>query len=206
MTSSTPHTTRWGILATGWISNKFALDLLVDPKTRDVSDVQHKIAAVGSRSKESAEKFVKNTWEEAGVTEGKEDVKLYASYEELVNDPVRLACSLSSSPSPLSLVLTLFYTSRTSTSSTLALLTLTTINTSTSLFPPASQFSARRRSLSTLRKLRYSSTLLARRTFSSWKPFVIPPLLVFETTLTDPVFHLRRCGLASSLTLTRYRI
>ncbi|GAA5824746.1 hypothetical protein JCM11251_005325 [Rhodosporidiobolus azoricus] len=80
-------TLRWGILATGWISNKFALDLLVDPKTRDVTDVKHKIVAVGSRSKESAAKFVERTWEEAGVTEGKEDVKMHASYEELVQDP-----------------------------------------------------------------------------------------------------------------------
>ncbi|GAA5853313.1 hypothetical protein JCM8547_000281 [Rhodosporidiobolus lusitaniae] len=84
---SSSSVTRWGILATGWISTKFSLDLLIDPATRDVSDVKHKIVAVGSRSKESAQKFVDKVWDEAGVKQGKEDVKLYASYEELVQDP-----------------------------------------------------------------------------------------------------------------------
>ncbi|GAA5968642.1 hypothetical protein JCM11641_007709 [Rhodosporidiobolus odoratus] len=81
-----PHTTRWGILATGWISTKFALDLLVDPSTREVSDVKHRIVAVGSRSKDSAAGFVDKVWQEAGRTEGKDQVSLYGSYEELVND------------------------------------------------------------------------------------------------------------------------
>ncbi|GAA5950231.1 hypothetical protein JCM21900_003517 [Sporobolomyces salmonicolor] len=80
------HVTRWGILATGWISTKFSLDLLVDPATRNVSDVQHQIVAVASRSKDSAAKFVDNVWEEAGVTEGKDQVKLYGSYGELFKD------------------------------------------------------------------------------------------------------------------------
>ncbi|GAA6030810.1 hypothetical protein JCM8097_008887 [Rhodosporidiobolus ruineniae] len=80
-------TCRWAILATGWISTKFALDLLVDPSTRYVKDVKHQIVAVGSRSKDSAAKFVERVWDEAGVNEGKEDVKTYGSYEELVNDP-----------------------------------------------------------------------------------------------------------------------
>ncbi|GAA5836721.1 hypothetical protein JCM9279_007636 [Rhodotorula babjevae] len=80
------HTCRWGILATGWISTKFVLDLLVDPTTRDVTDVKHQVVAVGSRSAESAAKFVDSVWNEAGVTEGKDEVKRYGSYEELFAD------------------------------------------------------------------------------------------------------------------------
>ncbi|BGP51127.1 hypothetical protein JCM10450v2_007056 [Rhodotorula kratochvilovae] len=80
-------TCRWGILATGWISTKFVLDLLVDPATRDVSDVKHEVVAIGSRSTESATKFVETVWKEAGVTEGKEKVKTYGSYGELYADP-----------------------------------------------------------------------------------------------------------------------
>ncbi|BGP19505.1 hypothetical protein JCM10213_006325 [Rhodosporidiobolus nylandii] len=85
--STSPSTCRWGILATGWISTKFALDLLVDPATRDVTDVKHEIVAVGSRSRDSAAKFVENVWGEAGVTEGKDKVELYGSYDELVKNP-----------------------------------------------------------------------------------------------------------------------
>ncbi|GAA5984692.1 hypothetical protein JCM10908_003462 [Rhodotorula pacifica] len=84
MTST--HTCRWGILSTGWIANKFALDLLVDPTAREVSDVKHEIVAVGSRSKDSAQRFVDRTWEEAGIKTGKDKVKLYASYGELYAD------------------------------------------------------------------------------------------------------------------------
>lgn len=67
----------------------FSHDLLVDPKTREVSDVKHKIVAVGSRSKESAEKFVEAVWKKAEITEGKEDVATHGSYEDLVADQVR---------------------------------------------------------------------------------------------------------------------
>ncbi|KWU44608.1 NAD(P)-binding protein [Rhodotorula sp. JG-1b] len=82
----TSHTCRWGILSTGWIANKFTLDLLVDPCTRQVSDVRHEVVAIGSRSKESAQRFLDATWKEAGVSTGKENVKLYASYGELFRD------------------------------------------------------------------------------------------------------------------------
>lgn len=84
-----PSTCRWGILATGWISNKFVLDLLVHPSTRDVSDVAHVVGAVASRSEESAASFIERTWKEAGVTEGKDVVKKYGSYQQLYDDPVR---------------------------------------------------------------------------------------------------------------------
>lgn len=72
-------TCRWGILATGGIASTFTKDLLIDPKTRDVSDVVHKVVAVGSSSSQSkSEEFIKST----GC-----DAKCYGSYAELVADP-----------------------------------------------------------------------------------------------------------------------
>ncbi|BGO94972.1 hypothetical protein NBRC10512_003872 [Rhodotorula toruloides] len=80
------YTLRWGILSTGRIATEFSLDLLIDPSTRQVCHVAHRIVAVGSRSKNSAQKFVDNVWSEAGVKEGKEQVTLYGSYDELLAD------------------------------------------------------------------------------------------------------------------------
>jgi predicted dehydrogenase len=77
------YTCNWGILACGGIATKFCKDLLLDPKARGVSDVQHKIIAVASSSsKAKAADFVKN------ITDGKGDasIKTYGSYEELVVD------------------------------------------------------------------------------------------------------------------------
>ncbi|KAI1431846.1 hypothetical protein GGR50DRAFT_697630 [Xylaria sp. CBS 124048] len=80
--ASSPYTVRWGILATGWIAQKFVEDLLRDPATRDVTDVAHKVVAVASsRSTDSATAFVEK------VKLAPEGVKLYGSYAELVNDP-----------------------------------------------------------------------------------------------------------------------
>lgn len=60
----------------------FVRDLLCNPATRDVSDVAHKVVAVASsRSKESAAGFLEK------VNLAPEGVKLYGSYDELVNDP-----------------------------------------------------------------------------------------------------------------------
>ncbi|KAI0343246.1 NAD-P-binding protein [Trametopsis cervina] len=73
------YTLRWGIIATGWISKTFVLDLLADPKERDVSDVAHEVAAVGSRTIESAQKFI-----DAHAL--KTNAKAYGSYEELYAD------------------------------------------------------------------------------------------------------------------------
>lgn len=95
----------------GWISEKFLLDLVVDPATRDVKDIQHEVYAVASRSKDKAGAFVQKYFKEAGV-EGadkvsllptciirpsllcgladrlspKLQVKLYGSYEDLFAD------------------------------------------------------------------------------------------------------------------------
>ncbi|KAI1188452.1 hypothetical protein F5B17DRAFT_439559 [Nemania serpens] len=80
--AQTPHTVRWGILATGFIAQMFVRDLLCNPATREVSDVAHKVVAVASsRSKESAAGFLEK------VNLAPEGVSLYGSYHELVNDP-----------------------------------------------------------------------------------------------------------------------
>jgi hypothetical protein len=54
MASEQPLTFRWGVIATGDIARKVITDFLVDPKTRNVHDVVHKIVAVGSRSVDKA--------------------------------------------------------------------------------------------------------------------------------------------------------
>ncbi|EIW65929.1 hypothetical protein TREMEDRAFT_35632 [Tremella mesenterica DSM 1558] len=84
---------RWGIISTGYISTSFAKDLLVDPATRNVHDVKHKITAVGSRSVEPADKFIEGLKNSEGVhswglTSGVLDgVRGYGTYEEVFNDP-----------------------------------------------------------------------------------------------------------------------
>lgn len=78
-------TCRWGILATGGIASKFAKDLLEDPKSRDVDDIEHKITAVASStSADKAEDFVHRI----GIKEQQtHDIKCYGTYEELAADP-----------------------------------------------------------------------------------------------------------------------
>lgn len=61
----------WGILATGWISNKFALDLLINPSTREAG-CPHRIVAVASRDPAKATQFIKSTWAEAAEARGVE--------------------------------------------------------------------------------------------------------------------------------------
>ncbi|KAI0424902.1 hypothetical protein F5Y09DRAFT_323079 [Xylaria sp. FL1042] len=80
--AQSPYTVRWGIMATGFIAQMFVRDLLCNPATRDVSDVAHKVVAVASsRSRDSAAGFLEK------VNLAPEGVKLYGSYDELVNDP-----------------------------------------------------------------------------------------------------------------------
>ncbi|KAL8702879.1 MAG: hypothetical protein Q9201_003942 [Fulgogasparrea decipioides] len=77
---SSPHTVRWGILATGLIADLFVKDLILDPSTRDVSDVKHEVKAVASSSSaDRARKFI----QDCKVPEG---AAAYGSYEELVKD------------------------------------------------------------------------------------------------------------------------
>ncbi|SOV04009.1 related to dimeric dihydrodiol dehydrogenase [Ustilago sp. UG-2017a] len=78
--STTPYELKWGILATGGIADKFARDLLIDPSTRDVSDVKHKVvAAASSTSAKRAADFISSI--------GAEGAQGYGSYQELVKDP-----------------------------------------------------------------------------------------------------------------------
>ncbi|CAN6634884.1 hypothetical protein TRVA0_015S00122 [Trichomonascus vanleenenianus] len=77
------HTTtvRWGILATGWIAEAFAKDILIDPTTRNVRDVNHEIVAVGSSNDvQKSRDFIKRV----GASES---TVAYGNYRELVNDP-----------------------------------------------------------------------------------------------------------------------
>lgn len=50
--------------------------------SRGVHDVTHKVTAVGSRSSESAQKFIKD------VAGGDESIKAYGSYKEVFADEV----------------------------------------------------------------------------------------------------------------------
>lgn len=86
-TSTKSTTCRWGIVGLGWISNKFVIDLLSPPETREVSDVQHVVHAVASRSADKGPVFLKAAYDEAGA-EGAEKVISYGSYDELFADPV----------------------------------------------------------------------------------------------------------------------
>ncbi|KAI4105128.1 MAG: hypothetical protein L6R37_002847 [Teloschistes peruensis] len=77
---SSPYTVRWGIIATGLIADLFVKDLILDPSTRDVSDVKHEVRAVASSSSvDRAKKFI----QDCKVPEG---CAAYGSYEELVKD------------------------------------------------------------------------------------------------------------------------
>ncbi|KAF8967670.1 hypothetical protein BDZ97DRAFT_1916616 [Flammula alnicola] len=75
-----PFTFRWGIISTGAIAACFVKDLLVDPKTRDVHDVVHKVAAVGSRSVAKAQEFIDR------VAGGNKSIKAYGTYGEVYTD------------------------------------------------------------------------------------------------------------------------
>ncbi|KAA1468817.1 NAD(P)-binding protein [Dentipellis sp. KUC8613] len=81
MASEQPLVFRWGIISSGWIASKFVQDLLVDPKSRGVQDIVHKVAAIGSRNVDSAQKFIA---EHAG---GDANIKAYGTYEDVYNDP-----------------------------------------------------------------------------------------------------------------------
>lgn len=80
MASEQPLVFRWGIISTGNIATAFVKDMLVDPKTRDVHDVVHKVVAVGSRSAESAQGFIDN------VAGGDKTIKAYGNYADVYAD------------------------------------------------------------------------------------------------------------------------
>ncbi|KAF5373224.1 hypothetical protein D9615_007494 [Tricholomella constricta] len=95
---------RWGIISTGNIAACFVKDLLVDPKSRDVHDVVHKVAAVGSRSVEKAQEFIDT------VAGGDKSIRAYGTYKEIYDDKdidgVYIGASLPI-PTPDATVLTL---------------------------------------------------------------------------------------------------
>ena len=69
------------ISATGGIAQTFTKDLTVDPKTRGVEDIVHKVvAAASSSSADRAKQFLKDVGAPS-------DAKAYGSYNELVKDP-----------------------------------------------------------------------------------------------------------------------
>lgn len=69
MKENTGKTIRWGIMGTGWIAEQFAADLTYVNNGKG--------AAVGSRTRNSAEQFA-----------AKFNIpRAYGSYEELANDP-----------------------------------------------------------------------------------------------------------------------
>jgi len=73
------------LAATGGIARTFTKDLLIDPSTRDTSDITHAVtAAASSSSLSSAEKFISEI-----VTPKQASTKCtaYGSYAELVKDP-----------------------------------------------------------------------------------------------------------------------
>ncbi|KAF8141684.1 hypothetical protein EV363DRAFT_30068 [Boletus edulis] len=80
MASTQPFVLRWGVISTGGISTAFIKDILVDPKTRDVHDVVHKVTAVGSRNLDSAVRFI------AENANGDPSIKVYGSYAEVYAD------------------------------------------------------------------------------------------------------------------------
>ncbi|KAF9006004.1 NAD(P)-binding protein [Cyathus striatus] len=80
MATEAPLQLHWGIISTGFIAESFVKDLLIDPKTRDVHDVVHKVVAVGSRSVAKAQEFIDK------VAGGEKSIKPYGTYEELYAD------------------------------------------------------------------------------------------------------------------------
>ncbi|KAI9440550.1 hypothetical protein H4582DRAFT_1474515 [Lactarius indigo] len=81
MTTQQPLVFRWGIISTGKISTAFVKDILLDPKTRGVQDIVHKVTAVGSRNIESASSFVDK------LIDADECTKVYGNYSGVYNDP-----------------------------------------------------------------------------------------------------------------------
>jgi len=73
---------RWGIIGAGVISTKFVKDLIVNPKTRGVHDIIHRVTAVASRDVSRAQDFINNN-----CPGYEKSVKAFGTYEELVAEP-----------------------------------------------------------------------------------------------------------------------
>ncbi|KAF2006236.1 NAD(P)-binding protein [Amniculicola lignicola CBS 123094] len=78
--SSQPFTLKWGILATGGIAKTFTKDLLIDPSTRNVTDIRHEVVAAASSSSTSrAQDFLTDVGAPSSA-------KAYGSYANLAAD------------------------------------------------------------------------------------------------------------------------
>ncbi|TDZ29108.1 D-xylose 1-dehydrogenase [Colletotrichum spinosum] len=78
-----PFVLRWGIMATGAMSECFCKDLLTDPAVRQTTDVAHAVTAVSSSNDRlRAEAFLSRINHPAPS-----NVATYGSYAELVQDP-----------------------------------------------------------------------------------------------------------------------
>ncbi|TFL01142.1 hypothetical protein BDV98DRAFT_568546 [Pterulicium gracile] len=86
MATPSPRVFRWGIISTGWMAGKFVDDLLIDPKTRDVRDVVHKVVAVASRDVKKADDFVKDHVSTVQKDDSDPKATAYGSYDELYAD------------------------------------------------------------------------------------------------------------------------
>ncbi|EPQ26696.1 uncharacterized protein PFL1_05675 [Pseudozyma flocculosa PF-1] len=85
--SSNKRVMRWGILAPGGIAETFVGDLQLDPATRGVTDVAHRVVAVGSASgQKKADDFVKRMYTTKEQVEEAKAIRTYGSYDELVRD------------------------------------------------------------------------------------------------------------------------
>ncbi|KAF5373180.1 hypothetical protein D9758_001637 [Tetrapyrgos nigripes] len=86
--NSKPLIFRWGIISTGAIAAAFAKDMQVDPKTRNIHDIIHKVTVVGSRDVSTAKKFVDTYFgDDNNVNDGSGKPKAYGSYQEVYEDP-----------------------------------------------------------------------------------------------------------------------
>ena len=82
MTVEKASVIRWGILGAGWISNKFARAIIVDPQSEDPNTPRHVITAIGSSSIEKGKAFIEPIYKDAGA---EYTGAFYATYEVCFN-------------------------------------------------------------------------------------------------------------------------
>ncbi|OCB85415.1 NAD-binding protein [Sanghuangporus baumii] len=94
MSRAAPFVLHWGIISTGGIAAAFVKDLVLPPEGRGVSDVSHAIVAVGSRSSDKAQQFIREKCPEGGCAQKaglSQTVPVaYGSYAEVYSDPEHL--------------------------------------------------------------------------------------------------------------------
>lgn len=91
-TSGKPFVLHWGIIGAGQVSSDFVKDLVLPPEGRNVADVAHAVAAVGSRSLDKAQEFIRKFCPEGGSAQktGLVETKPVArgAYAEVYSDKV----------------------------------------------------------------------------------------------------------------------